>query len=198
VSKFDTIDSSKLETFFQRLSVVETINLKTKTKKHINKNFICCVVMEVTTTMNSINNNGRCEDLCRFLIFRLFSLDTKQKVKKKLSSKWNASICWNFIEELKKKNALCKVLFDYTRKMDSGLYVQIITQIQHRSRCSQRKLVSDQRPRNPFCTSHWVHSRSQNKSTLGYQLCSSTLQLPRHKICFGSFTQRLKKLVQTL
>ncbi len=87
MSKFDTIDSSKLETFFQRLNVVETINLKTKTKKHINNFFICCIVMEVTTTMNSINNNGGREDLCRFLIFRLFSLDTKQKVKKKIEFK---------------------------------------------------------------------------------------------------------------
>lgn len=59
--------------------------------------------MEVTTTMNSINNNGGREDLCWFLFFQLFSLDTKQKVKKKLSSKWNASIFWNFIEQLKKK-----------------------------------------------------------------------------------------------
>lgn len=148
--------------------------------------------------MNSINNNGGHEDLCWFLFFQLFSLDTKQKSEKKIEFKME---CFHFLKfhwAVEEKNALCKVLFDYTRKMDSGLYVQIITQIQHRSRCSQLKLVSDQRPRNPFCTSHWVHSRSQNKSTLGYQLCSSTLQLPRHKICFGSFTQRLKKLVQTL
>jgi hypothetical protein len=40
--------------------------------------------------------------------------------------------CFRFLKfdrAVKEKNSLCKVLFDYTRKMDAGLYVQIITQI---------------------------------------------------------------------
>lgn len=84
-----------LKLFFKDSNVVETINLKTKTKKHINKFFICCIVMEVTTTMNSINNNGGREDLCWFLFFQLFSLDTEQKMKKKIEFKME---CFHFVE----------------------------------------------------------------------------------------------------
>jgi len=40
--------------------------------------------------------------------------------------------CFRFLKfdrAVKEKNSLCKVLFDYTRKMDAGLYAQIINQI---------------------------------------------------------------------